>query len=253
MDKQAREALGLEINGRLSVPLLCRFGVDGKPLQQEVTSSECGKLLRKALRVDQTVDSGIRSHSLKATALSWAGKHGISLETRRLLGHHLDANAKSAEAYNRDSMGPAVARLVGTLQAIKQGAFLPDANRSGRFVNPPATQSPAEDVQSDSDSSYVPSSNESSDSDEFLFSGPSDSTLLWHLVAPNLRPGFVDVPESCTVFRNNMSGMQHLKRHGSVKFLCGRRECDRYTYFAGKPVKGVAMCEHCINSRDLTG
>jgi hypothetical protein len=39
--------------------------------------------------------------------------------------------------------------------------------------------------------------------------------------------------------------------HGSVKFLCGRRECNRYTYFAGKPVKGVAMCEHCMGSKDL--
>eukprot|EP00435_Cladocopium_sp_Y103_P044928 s3318_g12.t1 len=50
---QARESMGLEINGKLSSPLLCRFGADGKPLPQEVTSSECGKLLRKALRIDE--------------------------------------------------------------------------------------------------------------------------------------------------------------------------------------------------------
>eukprot|EP00435_Cladocopium_sp_Y103_P031507 s3525_g8.t1 len=98
---QAREALGLEISGKLSSPLLCRFGADGRPFQQEVTSSECGKLLRKALQIDDGSDSAVRSHSLKATALSWAGKHGVSLETRRLLGHHLDANAKSAKAYNQ--------------------------------------------------------------------------------------------------------------------------------------------------------
>eukprot|EP00435_Cladocopium_sp_Y103_P044504 s1350_g12.t1 len=119
---QAREILGLEISGKLTAPLLCRFGADGVPLQQEITSSECGKLLRRALRVDEDGSSGIRSHSLKATALSWAGKFGVGLETRRLLGHHLDANAKSAEAYNRDSMGPAVEQLVKTLQAIKQGS-----------------------------------------------------------------------------------------------------------------------------------
>ena len=253
---QARETLGLEVNGKLSKPLMCRFNAEGQALQQEVTSSECGKLLRRALRVDQDASSGIRSHSLKATALSWAGKHGISLETRRLLGHHLDANAKSAEAYNRDSMGSAVARLVGTLQAIKQGLFLPDASRSGRFVSTSGTEIPATNQdtaqdETDSDSSFVPSSSDSSDSDDCLFSGPADSTLLWHLVNPGLRPGFVDVPETCTVFRNNASGMQHLKLNGSIKFLCGRRECNRYTYYAGKPVKGVAMCEHCLGSKDL--
>ena len=248
---QAREALGLETGGRLTVPLLCRFGVDGKPLQQEITSSECGQLLREALRVGHDKGCGVKSHSLKATALSWAGKHGLDLETRRLLGHHLDANAKSAEAYNRDSMGPAVTKLVGTLQAIKQGVFLPDASRSGRFVHQSQAGIPANQEQSDSDSSFVPSSSDSSDSEDDVFSGPADSTLLWHLVVPELRPGFVDIPESCTVYRNNVSGMQHLKLHGSLKFLCGRRECNRYTYFAGKPVKGVAMCEHCMGSRDL--
>ena len=103
----------------------------------------------------------------------------------------------------------------------------------------------------DSESSFIPSSSESSDSGEFPFAGPSDSTLLWHLVVPELRPGFIEVPDSFTVFRNNISGMQHLKAHGSLKFLCGRRECSRYTYYAGKPVKGGAVCDHCLNSKDL--
>eukprot|EP00435_Cladocopium_sp_Y103_P013177 s2711_g3.t1 len=253
---QAREILGLEISGKLTMPLLCRFGADGVPLQQEITSSECGKLLRRALRVDDGGSSGIRSHSLKATALSWAGKFGVGLETRRLLGHHLDANAKSAEAYNRDSTGPAVEQLVRTLQAIKQGSFKPDESRSGRFpkvVEGTADVPNGQDAQteSDSDSSFVPDSDDSSDSDEFPFSGPGDSTLLWHLVTPQLRPEFVDIPESCAVYRNNASGVQHLKKHGALRFLCGRRECDRYTFFSGKPIRGVALCEPCLHSKDL--
>eukprot|EP00435_Cladocopium_sp_Y103_P059332 s1136_g21.t1 len=253
---QAREILGLEISGKLTAPLLCRFGADGVPLQQEITSSECGKLLRRALRVDEVGSSGIRSHSLKATALSWAGKFGVGLETRRLLGHHLDANAKSAEAYNRDSMGPAVEQLVKTLQAIKQGTFKPDESRSGRFSKAADAAADGHDEQdaqteSDSDSSFVPDSDDSSDSDEFPFSGPGDSTLLWHLVAPQLRPEFVDIPETCAVYRNNASGVQHLKKHGNLRFLCGRRECDRYTFFSGKPIRGVALCEPCLHSKDL--
>eukprot|EP00435_Cladocopium_sp_Y103_P062940 s704_g24.t1 len=168
----------------------------------------------------------------------------------------VDANAKSAEAYNRDSMGPAVEQLVQTLRAIKQGSFKPDESRSGRFpkqfdnsLDFPVEQ--AEQTASDSDSSFVPDSDTSSDSDEFPFAAPGDSTLLWHLVTPNLRPGFVEIPENCAVYRNNASGVQHLKMNGSVRFLCGRRECARYTYFAGKPIKGVAICDPCLHSRDL--
>eukprot|EP00435_Cladocopium_sp_Y103_P047171 s1071_g13.t1 len=256
---QARESMGLEVNGKLTSPLLCRFGADGKPLPQEVTSSECGKLLRKALRIDESSGSAVRSHSLKSTALSWAGKFGVPLETRRLLGHHLDANAKSAEACNRDSMGPAVEKLVDTLKAIKQGVFRPDETRSGRFCRVAETSGDVEpsdmagaQSESESDSSFVPSSDDSSDSDDDLFGKPSDSSLLWHLVVPELRPGFIEIPESFTVYRNNISGMQHLKQNGQLRFLCGRRECDRYTYCAGKPVKGVAICEHCIGSRELS-
>eukprot|EP00435_Cladocopium_sp_Y103_P040444 s3318_g11.t1 len=156
-------------------------------------------------------------------------------------------------------MGPAVEKLVGTLQAIKQGVFRPDETRSGRFHSLPenagdAGESDRAATQSDSesDSSYVPSSDDSSDSDDNLFATPSDSSLLWHLVVPELRPGFIEIPESFTVFRNNISGMQHLKQNGQTRFLCGRRECDRYTYCAGKPVKGVAICEHCIGSKELS-
>eukprot|EP00435_Cladocopium_sp_Y103_P075175 s103_g54.t1 len=230
---QAREALGLEISGKLNSPLMCRFGVDGKPLAQEVTSSECGKLLRMALKLGDDTDAAIRSHSLKATALSWTGKHGVSLETRRLLGHHLDANAKSAETYNRDSMGPAIEKLIETLQAIKRGVFIPDATRSGRFVaegRPPVEASEtgeADEQSSDSDSSYMPDTDDSDSDDDHNFV-PAESGLLWHLVVPELLPGFIDVPDSYSVFRNNVSGVQHLKPNGSIKFLCGRRECDRH-------------------------
>ena len=47
------------------------------------------------------------------------------------------------------------------------------------------------------------------------------------------------------------SDTQHLKAHGSLKLLCGRGECRRYSYYAGKPVKGGAVCDHCLNSKDL--
>ena len=40
-------------------------------------------------------------HCLKSTALSWAGKAGLSAETRQVLGHH-STGKRSHEIYNRD-------------------------------------------------------------------------------------------------------------------------------------------------------
>ena len=255
---QAREVMGLTVNGRLEKPLLCRFSPTGEPLDLELTSAECSALLRRALKVEQDKWSTMRSHSLKATALSWCCKHGVDISTRRLLGHHLDPGSRSAETYGRDSMGPAVRTLVSVLDDIKKGRFKPDESRSGRFVEPrqPDTEADEPQTQLDedesSDSDYVPSSSDTDEDDE-LFGPPSESALLWHLVMPQLRPGFVDVPDEVMVHRNVASGVQHLKWPGQLKFMCGRRLSDRYQFYAGKPIKGVALCDPCIGCRDLQG
>ena len=199
--------------------------------------------------------SVIRSHSLKTTPLSWCCKYGVSLETRRLLGHHLDPGSRSAETYGRDSMSPAVRALENVLNDIKCGKFRPDESRSGRFIKtqelaevPPGEQDDEE--SEDSDSTYEPSSSDSDETDE-MFGPPSDTSLLWHLVMPDLRPGFVQVPAHVMVYRNVASGVQHLKKPGSMKLMCGRKQTDRYCFYAGMPVIGVALCEHCMSSKDL--
>ena len=42
---------------------------------------------------------------------------------------------------------------------------------------------------------------DSDESEEEPFGVPSESSLLWHLVVPDLRPGYVDTPEEIMVFR----------------------------------------------------
>ena len=250
----AREALGLTIGGKLNKPFLCRFRPSGEVMDQELTSAECSSLLRRALKLTGEQAASIKSHSLKTTALSWCCKHGVDIHARRLLGHHLDPSVKSPETYGRDSMAPAVRLFEGTLADIKSGRFRPDETRSGRFVKaaeeqPAATERDEEDDDSDSD--YEPSSSDSDDSDEAPFGLPSESSLLWYLVMPDLRPGFLEVPDGTMVYRNNVSGVQHLKKAGGLKFMCGRRQNDRYSFYAGKPVKGVALCDHCMSSREV--
>ena len=172
----------------------------------------------------------------------------------------MDPGSKSAETYGRDSMGPAVRTLTTVLDDIKRGRFKPDESRSGRFVEqkrhePEAGAQPTQiddDEDDSSDSDYVPSSSDSED-DEEVFGPPSESSLLWHLVMPQLRPGFVEVPDGVMVYRNVASGVQHLKWPGNSKLMCGRRLSDRYLFYAGKPVKGVAICDHCVGCKDMQG
>eukprot|EP00435_Cladocopium_sp_Y103_P074587 s23_g49.t1 len=244
---QARDALGLTVQGKLDKPLLCRFNLAGEATPQELTSAECTSLLRRGLRVVGEEAESLRSHSLKTTPLSWSCKFGLDLPTRRLLGHHLDPSSKSPETYGRDSMAPAVRQLEAVLKAVKVGRFRPDESRSGRFINEEAGTeaargNDADQSGSDSDSTYEPSSSESEDSDEDPFRLPSETSLLWHLSMPDLRPAFVEVPEDVMVFRNVVSGVQHLKMPGNLKFNCGRKEST---------VRGVALCDHCLNSRGM--
>ena len=112
----AREIVGLQSQGRLDFPLICRFDPDGKPMNQEITSAEASELLRRALKISGDEQCVIRSHSLKCTALSWCCKYGTDLGMRRLLGHHLDPSSVSPETYGRDSMAAAVRCLETTLK-----------------------------------------------------------------------------------------------------------------------------------------
>ena len=74
-------------------------------------------------------------HCLKSTALSWAGKAGLSAETRQALGHS-STGEHSHEIYNRDLLAKPIRQLELILQRIRTGAFLPDASRSGMIAGP---------------------------------------------------------------------------------------------------------------------
>ena len=66
----------------------------GRWLPRKMSSGEGTLVLRDLLAITQTSDEGAplpTTHSLKATILSWACKHGtLSLQERMVLGHHLD-------------------------------------------------------------------------------------------------------------------------------------------------------------------
>ena len=251
---QARSALELIISGQLNKLFLCRFSPNGAALDQELTSSEYCLLLNRAPKLDERGEHAVQSHSLETTPSSWSCKYGVGLATRQLLGRHLDPSSRSAETCARDCLAPAVRALKAVLNDFNAGRFKPDGSRSGLFVQarePPAAQVTADESE-DSGSDYVPGSR-SGESNEEPFSAPSESGLLGHLVVPQLRPGYIDVPEGVLVCRNNVSGVQHMKTPRSLKLMCGRRQVDRYTFYAGKPILGVALCDRCMGSKELQG
>ena len=247
----AREAVGLVNEGRFDKPFIPRFDIGGHPLQQEVTASEIGSFLRMALNIPNKHHNEVRGHSLKVTCLSWSGKFGVSLESRRLLGHHLTPDAVSAETYSRDSMGPAVRDLLNVLRMIKQGSFMPDLSRSGRFSKEHGRADlqlsrDSQDEGQDSDSDYKPGDSDtsvSSSSDE-----ERPESRLWSIVSPPLRPRARRTPAGAIVYRHVISGIQHLATQASSnenKLVCGRRLNCRYVKYDGSVVADVPLCETC--------
>eukprot|EP00438_Fugacium_kawagutii_P035732 Skav200347 [mRNA] locus=scaffold852:25374:27448:+ [translate_table: standard] len=196
--------------------------------------------------------------SIAVTLLSWAGKFGVPLPLRRLLGHHVDPGSRSAETYCRDAMSPAIRAMEEVLKSIKRGSFLPDATRSGRFTRASGSDNAAGDVllrelaEEDQEDNISGSESGSECSDvEPVVGGVDDSVALWDLADPSVRPDFEALPPNCHVYRNLASGMQHYRKGAGDKFLCGRRLTERYVAYSGKPVIGVTLCEQCANSHGV--
>jgi len=84
---------------------------------------------------EQTAPLG--ASGLKPTLLSWAAKFGMETGSRRLFGYHVKPKDKSVLIYSRDALAKPLRDLGKVLSAIRDGAFLPDADRSGRFREGP--------------------------------------------------------------------------------------------------------------------
>ncbi len=91
LGEESKREMGVE--GDLDFPLLPCFTTEGKPTMRNMCATEIGKLLRGFLSVEHLPRNVVRSHSLKATILSWMAKCGSPLFLRRLAGHHLNSTS----------------------------------------------------------------------------------------------------------------------------------------------------------------
>ena len=260
---KSRKDLDMSVEGDLNFPLLPGFTAEGKPTMRSMCASEISKLLRDFLGEPHLSRNTVRSHSLKATILSWMSKFGSALPLRRLAGHHLDSTSKSPETYSRDSMAPVMTEISKIIQQIAKQQFLPDATRSGRFLKPSSLQA---EIPNDGstvggeeealDDGYDVgeeghSTDESSDA-----GGPQeecdevpDSTPLLHFVPTELRPYLVEVNPSLVPWRNKTSLVVHLAKDDDEKLLCGRQLGASYVMLA-TVYEDSCRCKMCFANQN---
>ena len=138
---------GVNLENPIDGPLLpAPAGESGTFLGRNLMSSEVSAMLRSFLGVPNTSSGDnaplFSSHSLKATTLAWAARHGLSPATRSLLGRHTSCLNETFSVYSRDLMVSPVVELQRVIDDIASGNFSPDEQRSRFFgaVNSDAVQ-----------------------------------------------------------------------------------------------------------------
>eukprot|EP00971_Amphidinium_carterae_P103491 2048916-Amphidinium_carterae.1 len=132
---QLRDKVGLSIGPgipMLPVPLTTG-GFGDVPL----STGEAARWMREILvqrGISENLCAKLGTHSLKATMLSWSAKFGIPREVRQILGYHVVPGVKTVLHYSRDEQTIPLRRLAEVISQVACGAFHPDANKSGRFV-----------------------------------------------------------------------------------------------------------------------
>ncbi|OLP75773.1 hypothetical protein AK812_SmicGene44378 [Symbiodinium microadriaticum] len=131
---QARRDQGLTLS-----PSLPAFSEAAQVwLPRRMSTGELTLYLKEFLvasHIELPAEARISSHSMKATFLSWLAKFGgVSLEDRRIAGHHLDAGARSPLTYSRDELCRLMKIFEDVLKAIRAGTFKPDDSRVMRLA-----------------------------------------------------------------------------------------------------------------------
>ena len=134
---EAFYACGLTLDGIIQGPLFRPpLATAGGLCKRGLTSSEVTKFLR-LLFEDNESKSGeprVSSHSLKATALSWASKFGLPIPDKAILGRHASATTEAHAVYSRDLAVSSVMKLQDIIMRISRLEFQPDNPRRGYFA-----------------------------------------------------------------------------------------------------------------------
>ena len=176
---------------------------------RRVDSSELSAWLREFLRSEGFIESAvvkIASHSLKRTFLSYCAKFGVSHDSRRTLGYHVDPASTSMAIYSRDMLAKPLRDLDEVLESIRSHGFLPDASRSGYFPKKVQALTSSEDSSSD------------------CSSAPTERQLEEvHAVLLGSEPKRPAATEGFHLYQHTRLGTLHAAKDGNwSKLACGR-------------------------------
>lgn len=129
-------------------------------LNRPMTSGEGVYFLRELLcnsGMSEAQAASYSTHTLKATALSWAATSGaMSIDERRIMGHHFDSRLAMPLIYSRDALAEIQTKLWRILDSIRKGYFDPDATRAARIAAQTLQDAEHVDIENYSDESVDP-------------------------------------------------------------------------------------------------
>ena len=128
--------------------------------RRPTTTQEGSMWLRGLLGLPKD-GSGVSTHSLKATGLSWAAKGFLKKEDRLVLGRHSQAAGGMEADYSRDLQARALQRFSMLIEKIRLGLFQPDKPRGSRWCGTKHEDEPAVQLSQRPDVIAVESSGES--------------------------------------------------------------------------------------------
>lgn len=241
---QAREDQGLGLS-----PSLPAFSEASQTwLTRRMSTGELSLYLREFLvasHIEIPADSRISSHSMKATFLSWLAKFGgVSLEDRRIAGHHLDPDSRSPLTYSRDELCRLMKIFEDILKAIRAGSFRPDDSRVMRLAVMIQASSGPQLQEKILDGDPQVSDSEAGDSDIC----PED---LEARSAGVLLGEALTADQVSTVYSKMhiYSRTVHIQSAEGARFLCGRpitRNFDELD--KAVPASDLLVCKRCSQS-----
>ena len=246
-----RKACGLTTPGD-GTPLMPEVLVNGRFGAAPLRTSEASRWIRELFINSGWTSSAVKeisTHSLKATTLSWAAKHGMCLQSRTILGYHVLSSEMTTLHYSRDALSGPLREMQGVYDDIRSNIFKPDESRSGYFTVARNRKSNQQSkTKSDSESSSSSSGPESSDESEL-----SDNELLGEAIVSEdpasgeYKRRKLTVDESVPIYMHKRWHTLHA-RHKTVetKLACGRPVSDAYTLFPKDHHFLYARCKDCF-------
>ena len=227
-------------DGQAFVPLLTTPTNGGGWSRVPLSVTAAAGWLRALLQgVEPEGPVRLGTHSCKASLLSMCAKFNMSGHSRRILGYHSGSKETSMLVYSRDSAAGPLRDLCHMLQKIKEGRFLPDESRSGRFVDLEPNAEPQGDDDDGQSSSTATEDEEDVDCE-------GDEEACGKVIGP-WQPERSLGDDAATYVRNRISRCIHVMAdEAGAEFKCGRRMSASYDVLAAKPTFFSPACNVCF-------